>query len=635
MYGSASYAATMTISGPASNAGTLTIDAYSAFDVTGSNAFSQTGGTTTISADGAFSAATIDIDGGAFVVDATNFTNSGKLAAADGGDINLGAGGLTNLSGGTLTGGTYEVDAGSTLQLPNDTPIVTDDADIILSGAGSTIEDYNTTTGAYDTVDATLLTIGASGQLHLLASRGWTTAGAAITNDGQIQLSGGKLSARASGASLTNAAGARIYGKGTLAANAFTNSGTIEASGGTLTLSNAVGGTGDLRIDASATLVLAGTAATTDAATFNGAGATLTLNHLGNLIGAIGGVGLDDTFHLVGVTANGASVNGSDQLVVTDNGTTVDTLQLIGTYSRFTFLTQAVSGGTDVISLPIPATVADYLDVPTLYDQIPRGFAISDAAAKVVAGLSTLNADSHVASITVTSGSATLSGGVGVNAPSFSETGSGTSLTIGEALAYAGNFSQGAGSTTAITTGDSLSLTGTASLSGTTSGAGTLALAGGTATIDSGATVTASIWSISGAGTDVEALTYSGSFSEGAGDTFVLSGGNLLLNGADTFSGGTVDGSKLLETEGTTTVSGLTIGGTVEWENTNSVTQSGTVTIGDGSGDVAFLDNTSTGTYDITANSGINQGSSTASNIVNAGLFEEQAGRARARSRPP
>ena len=123
-----------------------------------------------------------------------------------------------------------------------------------------------------------------------------------------------------------------------------------------------------------------------------------------------------------------------------------------------------------------------------------------------------------------------------------------------------------------------------------------------------------------------ENLTYAHSFSEGAGDTLVLSGGHLPLTGADTFAGGTVDGSKLLETKGTTTVSGLTIGGTVEWENTTTVTQSGTVTIGDANGHKAFLDNTSTGTYDITANSGINQGSSTASNIVNAGLFEETGG---------
>jgi hypothetical protein len=261
---------------------------------------------------------------------------------------------------------------------------------------------------------------------------------------------------------------------------------------------------------------------------------------------------------------------------------------------------------------------------------MPYQLAVSDTAAHVVAGLSTLNADSHVASITVTSGSATLSGSVGANAPILSETGSGTSLTIGEALTYAGAFTQGAGSTTTITAGNSLTLTGTAMLGGTTSGAGTLDLASGSATIDSGAKVSVSNWSISGSGADVtlgEALTYSGSFSEGAGDTFVLSGGNLLLKGAAAFAGGTVDGAKLLETEGTTTISGLTIGGTVEWENTKTVTQTGgTVTIGDSSGDKAFLDNTATGAYDITGASAIGRGSSTASYIKNAGLIEQTGG---------
>ena len=124
-----------------------------------------------------------------------------------------------------------------------------------------------------------------------------------------------------------------------------------------------------------------------------------------------------------------------------------------------------------------------------------------------------------------------------------------------------------------------------------------------------------------------ENLNYAGSFSEGAGDTFVLSGGHLLLSGAATFAGGTVDGSNILYTEGTTTVSGLTIGGTVEWENTNAVNQSGgNVTIGDASGDEAILFNTSTATYDILDNSGIELGASTASYIKNAGLFEKTGG---------
>ena len=231
----------------------------------------------------------------------------------------------------------------------------------------------------------------------------------------------------------------------------------------------------------------------------------------------------------------------------------------------------AATGGTVVVS------ASTFSADQTALDKIVGGFDVSDTAANIVAKLSTLNADSHVAGITAASGSATLSGGAVVNASSFSETGSGTSLTVAEALGYAGAFSQGAGSKLSISSGDTLSLTGTASLSGTTSGLGTLALAGGSATINSGAAVSVANLSISGSGASVtlgETLTYAGAFSEAAGDTLALTGGPLVLTGAnDAFSGGTVDGSKFLYTEGTTAVSGLTIGGTVEWENTSAVNE--------------------------------------------------------------
>jgi hypothetical protein len=60
---------------------------------------------------------------------------------------------------------------------------------------------------------------------------------------------------------------------------------------------------------------------------------------------------------LVGVTANGASVNGSNQLIVTGNGPVV-TLQLGGSTSGFDFVPQSVSGGTDiVISAPTSSTL--------------------------------------------------------------------------------------------------------------------------------------------------------------------------------------------------------------------------------------------------------------------------------------
>ena len=247
-----------------------------------------------------------------------------------------------------------------------------------------------------------------------------------------------------------------------------------------------------------------------------------------------------------------------------------------------------------------------------------------------MADLSALNADSDVDAITADIGDATLSGGAGVNAPNFSESGWATSLTVSEALAYAGAFSEGSGSTLSISSGDTLSLTETASLSGTTSGAGTLALEGGSATIDTGATMSVSNWSISGAGTDVtldENLNYAGSFSEGAGDTFVLSGGHLLLSGAATFAGGTVDGSNFLYTEGTTTVSGLTIGGTVEWENTNAVNQSGgKVTIGDNLRRRGDPLQHCEGDLRHSRRQRDRLGASTASYIKNAGLLEKTGG---------
>ena len=97
---------------------------------------------------------------------------------------------------------------------------------------------------------------------------------------------------------------------------------------------------------------------------------------------------------------------------------------------------------------PIVVSAATFLADQSTLDKIVGGFDVSDTAANLVADLSTLNADSDVDAITADIGDATLSGGVGVNAPNFSESGWGTSLTVSEALAYAGAFSQGLGSTT-------------------------------------------------------------------------------------------------------------------------------------------------------------------------------------------
>jgi hypothetical protein len=99
---------------------------------------------------------------------------------------------------------------------------------------------------------------------------------------------------------------------------------------------------------------------------------------------------------------------------------------------------------------PIVVSAATFLaDQPTL-DKIAGGvdgFDVSDDAANLVADLPTINADSGVDAVMVDIGDATLSGGGGVNAPNFSESGWGTSLTLDENLDYAGLFSEDAGAT--------------------------------------------------------------------------------------------------------------------------------------------------------------------------------------------
>ena len=91
--------------------------------------------------------------------------------------------------------------------------------------------------------------------------------------------------------------------------------------------------------------------------------------------------------------------------MVKNGATTVKTLQLSGSNSGFAFVTQAVTGGTNVVALPKIATVAEYLAVTALYDTISGGFAISDTAANIASGLNSLN-DVKINSITVSDNAA-------------------------------------------------------------------------------------------------------------------------------------------------------------------------------------------------------------------------------------
>jgi hypothetical protein len=135
---------------------------------------------------------------------------------------------LTNLSGGLLTGGSFEVDAGATLQLINNAGITTDNATLILNGTGSVLQSLNTTSNQQVSLEVTLETIAATGALEVLGGRNYETANA-LTNSGTLQLGGGAL---ASGL-LTDASGSTLSGYGTIA-SAFDDLGTGISSGGAL-----------------------------------------------------------------------------------------------------------------------------------------------------------------------------------------------------------------------------------------------------------------------------------------------------------------------------------------------------------------------------------------------------------------
>jgi hypothetical protein len=297
---------------------------------------------TTIVNNGAISVAGghLSIGGGG------GFTNYGSLTALYQTTIAVDSANFTNISGTTLTGGTYEADAKSTINLGRTAKIVTDDAKIILSGERSVVESDGSA------IDSTLTTIGATGVLELLGGRSWNVT-PGFTDGGALVLDGGAVG----GGSLALAvsAGGSLAGSGVVEIT-VANSGLIEASGGALTLVGAVTGTGALKIDAGATLTLGGALAAGGTATFNGASADLAIAAVSGFGDTIAGLAATDEIDLVKTAATSAVVNGSNQLVVTNNGAAVATFNLSGSAAGLAFTTESdTNGGTFIVAGAAPA----------------------------------------------------------------------------------------------------------------------------------------------------------------------------------------------------------------------------------------------------------------------------------------
>ena len=638
--------------GTVTNAGTISSDgSYGVELAAGGSVTNEAGATIT----GRYGSAGIDIAGGAGTV-----TNAGDISGFSFG-VELRAGGsVTNKAGGTISGEVYLVAGGS----------VTNETGATISG-GRGIELYA----------GGSITNKAGGAIYGYVSGVRTFGAMTLTNAGAITAHttgiGGNAVAVYAAGSVVNKAGATIIGGygvyfGHNSAGTVTNAGNITGyisqGGNLLFASGAVLATGESLNNQSTGTISgyhAGVWLFKGGSVTNYAGGTISGHDIGILTGILSPQGGPTTVTNAGaITGEGGVVAIGSAATVTNSGTITGTTVGSVTFGTVQTLGDGVfmnAGGT--VANNVSGTVTGAGDGVYLAGggAVTNAGTISGATASVQfagAGANTLTletgsmlngdaigstangatntlalegagrADNNFLDFNTLTvgGDWTLGGTSSFDGATIS---SGASLDDVGALTLTGTSALG-GSKIIISGNDTFTMDGTTALSGKVLGAGTLAFTGGNATLNNGASLSVAGWTISGSGTSVtldENLSYAGAFSEGAGVTFVLSGGHLLLNGADTFAGGTVDGSNVLDTKGTTTLSGLTIGGTVEWENEGTVTQSGgSATIGDAGGDTAFLDNRSGGIYDITDDSGIGLGSSTASNIQNAGLLEKTSG---------
>ncbi len=220
-----------------------------------------------ITNDGTFNdAASNSIYASGYYGGAFNFTNTGtynKTAAgtttisipfANTGTVNVQAGTLQldgNVSGGTLSAGTWRVGDGARLNLAGDAAITHNSATVVLTGAGSVFNGINS------------LTLN-DGTFSLQGGRAFST-GAAFTNAGTLIVSAGSSFATTS--TFTNSGTLNVNG-GFTAGGGLTNTGTLGGSGtftssltnsGTLSPGNSPGlltVTGNLTLQGSSVLVM-------------------------------------------------------------------------------------------------------------------------------------------------------------------------------------------------------------------------------------------------------------------------------------------------------------------------------------------------------------------------------------------
>ncbi len=520
-------------------------------------------------------------------------SNSGELLATSGAWLDLSQAVLANLSGTTLTGGSYEADANSTIELATETTITTLDATVTLSGAGSTIQSLSLVTGQQVTLDNTLATIGLNGTLALLAGRSFTAA-LAFTDNGLLKL--GEASFTAMNGLMLSSTGT-LLGNGTVA-GAIGNSGWIDASGGILTVSGAVSSTGTLAA---------------------AAGATLDLTGGGSLGGTVSGAGT------LAITGGNVSVeSGADiapGMVLVDGGTLSVATGLDFTLAAPLTLGDAGGGsgilsGGGILTTKGKTIVADngagrvaatlnginWVNAGTVRDAGGISFQAANSTLQNQAG-ATFNLTSDDGSF-YWNGS---SGDYVSNAGTLAKTGGTGISAIGVAVNNTGLIQ--------IDTG-TLDVAGGGSLGGTVKGAGTLAITGSSIlSVASGADIAPGMVLVDGGTLSVASganVVPGMVLVDGGGALSVATGLDFTLAAPLTLgdvSGGTgaLSGGGTLTTTGSTSVADNGAGGSaaalegINWVNAGTVSDAGGISFQAGN---STLQNQAGATFNLTSDDG-------------------------------
>jgi hypothetical protein len=536
--------------GIVTNAATIMFDGASSRIINSSGSDSLAGFATN-TADGS-----ITIQNGRDFTTGGNFTNNGTLGVGAGSTFTVN-GSLTNFSGGTLTGGTYQI--GGTLKF-NNAAITTNAANIVLDGASSAMVDQSSANAL-----ANFASNAAAGSFTIQNGRDFTTGGN-FSNSGTLVVGGSDTFTVPAAASYSQSRTLNVQSGGTMrVAGTFTN-----FSGGTLTGGTyQIAGTFQFANAAIATIVLDGAASSitnlssADALAnlaSNAAAGSFTIQNGRNLATAgnfanTGNmtVGAGSTFSVSGAYTQSSSLTVQSTGLVNLSGGG----SLSGTLGMASGATLNLLGGSFTLSAGTSFTDIGLLQVSGGTLSIPNTMSIP-----------TLELDSG-----------TLTGA--------------GALTITNAFTWTGGTQSGTGSTT-LASAATLTLSGTGTrtldqrtmnLAGTTNwtDGGTLSLASGAALVNQ------STGSFTNQDDSNKSITGSGSFTNagtlnqaGAGTWSVAAGISFSTGGTVNVQGGTLNVAETYtQTSGgvTNVASGsaLTSAGGVSIQSGSTLAGSGTI----------------------------------------------------------